>query len=257
MLSRKSGGSPTGEMTLLSHLAEFRKRLVVCAVVFFIGMAVCLSYAETFCDILISRAPEFSFIYTSPTELFIVYIQLSILGGLILTVPMICYQIWRFLKPGLLRAERRAVILILTFGLLLFAAGAAFAFEAILPISIHFFWGLNEGKGVMPMMSISSYVNYVTGILFSFGIVFELPIAVVLLTGAGIIRARMLRQYRKYMILVIFTLAAVLTPPDVTSQILLAFPMLGLYEISIVLSEIAGRRADRAAEARVKALTGP
>ena len=251
MRNRREGMTSLGEMTLFSHLAEFRNRLIVCAVVFTASMLACLTKAKLFCDILISGASEFSFIYTSPAELFIVYMKLALIGGAVITILTAVYELWRFLRPGLLQRERIAAGLVMIFGLLLFAAGAVFAFRVILPLSIHFFWGLNEGQGVAPLMSIANYVNYVTGVMLSFGVVFELPVAVVLLTEFGLVRAKTLRKYRKYMVLVIFTAAAILTPPDVTSQVLLALPMLGLYEISIVLSDIVGRRADRALAAGV------
>ena len=155
---------------------------------------------------------------------------------------MMLYQIWGFIRPGLTRRERQSCFVILTFGMLLFLIGAAFAFEIVLPITLLFFAGMNAGQTISPMVSIESYISFVSTTLVTFGIVFELPVVVIMLTRIGLLNPVMLRKNRKYVILAVFVLAAFITPPDVTSQILVAFPMLFLFEISLLLSRILFRK---------------
>lgn len=231
-----------GNMTLLSHLSECRRRIGICAAVFLIGTLVCMVKVKAFSELLISRAPEFDFVYTAPAELFVVYMRLAITGGALAAVPVCIFELWQFLKPGLLVRERNMARFTMIFGLLLFFLGAVFAFEVVIPFSLRFFYGLNNGEKIVPMMSIESYIAYITEILISFGIVFEFPVVVVLLTNLGLLRSIYLRKNRKYIILIIFVIAAIITPPDVTSQLLIAIPMLALFEISILLSDLVERR---------------
>lgn len=143
---------------------------------------------------------------------------------------------------GLTRRERQSCFVILTFGMLLFLIGAAFAFEIVLPITLLFFAGMNAGQTISPMVSIESYISFVSTTLVTFGIVFELPVVVIMFTRIGLLNPAMQRKNRKYVILAVFVLAAFITPPDVTSQILVAFPMLFLFEISLLLSRILFRK---------------
>ena len=234
--------SDDGRMSLGGHLSEFRSRLVVCVVVLVVAFLVCMTQARAFSELLISRATMFTFVYTAPTELFLVYMRLALIGALLIDIPVIIYEVWSFMKPGLLDNEKKALKVVFTFGLLLFVIGAVFAFFVILPISTRFFYGLNMGELIRPMISIESYVAYVTQIMLAFGAVFELPIVVIMLTNLGILHMDFLRKNRKIVIVAVFFLAAVITPPDVTSQILVALPMLLLFEISIFLGSSIEKR---------------
>ena len=229
-------------MSLVSHLEEFRKRLVACIICFFAAVLFCLGQAVWLTERLIEKAEGFQFVYIAPTELVLSYIRLALIGGVSLACPVILYQIWGFIRPGLTRRERQSCFAVLTFGMALFITGAAFAFEIVLPTTLLFFAGMNSGLMISPMVSIESYISFVSTTLVTFGIVFELPVIVILLTRAGILNPEMLRKNRKYVILAVFVLAALITPPDVTSQILVAFPMLFLFEISLFLSRILYRR---------------
>jgi sec-independent protein translocase protein TatC len=228
--------------TLLTHLNEMRKRLMVSALCFFAAMSVCLAKAEFITKQLVGKAVGFEFIYVAPAELLIAYIRIAILCGVVIAFPIIGYQTWRFIRPGLTRQERKAVIFILTFGMMLFTLGAIFAYEVVLPFTLAYFSGLNGGENIRAMVSIQSYLNFVLNMMLTFGIVFEMPIVIILLTQLGMINPKLLRKNRKYYILAIFVLAAVITPPDITSQVLIAFPMIVLFEISTIISSVLFRK---------------
>ena len=219
-------------MSLVSHLEEFRKRLVACIICFFAAVLICLGQAAWLTERLMEKAQGFQFVYIAPTELVLSYVRLALTGGVSLG----------FIRPGLTRRERQSCFVILTFGMLLFLIGAAFAFEIVLPITLLFFAGMNAGQTISPMVSIESYISFVSTTLVTFGIVFELPVVVIMFTRIGLLNPAMLRKNRKYVILAVFVLAAFITPPDVTSLLLVAFPMLFLFEISLLLSRILFRK---------------
>lgn len=229
-------------MSLVSHLEEFRKRLMACIICFFGAVFLCLGQAAWLTERLIEKAEGFQFVYIAPTELVLSYIRLALIGGAAFACPVIIYQVWGFVRPGLTRGERRSCFVILTFGMAQFFIGAAFAFEIVLPVTLLFFAGMNAGQTISPMVSIESYISFVATTLVTFGIVFELPVVVILLTKAGILNPEALRKNRKYVILAVFVIAALITPPDVTSQILVAFPMLFLFELSLLLCRILFRK---------------
>ena len=239
---KKAGSDPEGRMSLTDHLAELRKRLIVCLVCFLVCFSLCLSQAEWFTDQLLSRGEYFTFVYIAPAELLLSYIRIAMVGAVVVTIPVICSQIWGFLRPGLRRRERLAVLFIMTVGILLFALGAAFAFAIVLPILLGFFARLNTTNTVTAMVSVQEYIGYVLSTMVTFGIVFETPIILVLLTWAGVVRPKTLQKNFKYAVLVILTISAIVTPPDVTSQILMAVPLMVLFYLSILLCQILFRR---------------
>ena len=174
-----------GRMSLLAHLNELRRRLTICAVCFLVGVALCLSQAEWFTNLLLSRGENFSFVYIAPAELMMTYVRISLVGGVVIIIPVIIYHIWRFLQPGLKRAEQMGFNLIITVGLLLFCLGALFAFTIVLPILLGFFARLNTSGTVTAMVSVQEYVSYVISTMLIFGVIFETPIVLVALTGVG------------------------------------------------------------------------
>ncbi len=235
-------GAEEGRMSLVSHLAEFRKRLIVCAGTLILAMLACLSQAEWVADQMIKKAQEFQFVYISPTELVLSYLKLAFLGGIVLAFPVILYQLWRFIRPGLRKKERQAGLVILTLGLALFVGGAVFSFQIVMPIALKFLSGLNASQTISPMVSIESYISFMITTMVTFGLVFELPIVTISLTRIGLLDPKLLRKQRKYIVLAIFIVAALITPPDVTSQVLVAFPMMLLFEISLFLSDLLFRK---------------
>lgn len=231
-----------GRMSLLAHLNELRRRLTICAACFLVGVALCLSQAEWFTNLLLSRGENFSFVYIAPAELMMTYVRVSLVGGVVIIVPVIIYHIWRFLQPGLKRSEQMGFNLIITVGLVLFCLGALFAFTIVLPILLNFFARLNTSGTVTAMVSVQEYVSYVISTMLIFGVIFETPIVLVALTGVGLVKPKTLQKNFKYVVLIILIVAAIITPPDVTSQILVAIPLMILFYASIILCKILFRR---------------
>ena len=169
-------------------------------------------------------------------------------GGIVVAVPVIVYQVWRFVRPGLRRRENLAFGLIMTVGLVLFGLGAAFAFLIVLPLLLAFFARLNTSGTVTAMVSVQEYVAYVVNTMITFGVVFETPMAILALIGTGLVKPKTLRKNFKYAVLVILIVAAVITPPDVVSQLLIAAPLMILFYGSILAGQLIFRRKLKEAE---------
>ena len=230
------------ESTLISHLSELRKKLMVSVICFFVAMSICLAKAEFIANQLLNLAEGFKFVYVAPAELLMAYIKISIICGIIIAFPIICYQLWTFIRPGLTRRERKAVFFIMTFGMLLFFCGAFFSYKIMLPVTLKYFAGLSTEDSINSMISVQNYLNFVINMLLTFGVVFELPVVIIMLTYLGIINPKVLRKQRKYVVLVTFILAAIITPPDVVSQAMVAVPMLVLFEMSTIISSLLFRK---------------
>ncbi|MBS7526387.1 twin-arginine translocase subunit TatC [Fusibacter paucivorans] len=229
-------------MSIITHLAEFRRRLIACLVVFAVTFCVSFYYAEWIVDHLRALGENFSFIYISPTELMLSYIRIAVIAGIVISFPVIGYNLWRFLCPGLTVKEKMGFFAILTFGVVLFVAGASFCYAIVMPLALKFLGGINMDGSIMPMVSIQNYLSFVLSMLITFGIVFELPIVTILLTKIGLLNPLFLKKNRKYVFLLTFVVAAIITPPDITTQILVALPMMVLFEISIALCSILFRK---------------
>lgn len=231
------------KLTLIEHLSELRKRLFIIILSLIITSAGSYYYVEKLVKELVKYTNYLDFVYLTPSELFLTYIKISLVMGIVISSPILLRQIWLFLKPGLTKRERRYITLSLLGGVLFFAAGVIFAYLLVIPVTIKFFTGFTL-EGITPTISFRSYVDFICSLLLAFGLVFEMPILSVLLTKFGLINSIMLRKNRKMVILVIFVVAAIITPPDVISQLLLAMPMMILFEISIWLSKIVGRKKE-------------
>ncbi len=174
---------------------------------------------------------------------FFVYLQVSLLGGFLLALPVVFYQFWRFVAPGLLDTERRLFVPLMTMSVGCFAAGAAVAHSIVLPIGLRFFLSL-EPKDMTSQWAVDEYIGFVLRLLFGFGLVFEMPVVSLFLARLGLITADTLRRVRRYGVVAVFLVAAVFTPPDPLSQVMMALPLMLLYEISIWVAHLAGRRAE-------------
>ena len=174
---------------------------------------------------------------------FFVYLQVSLLGGFLLALPVVFYQFWRFVAPGLLDTERRLFVPLMTMSVGCFAAGAAVAHSIVLPIGLRFFLSL-EPKDMTSQWAVDEYIGFVLRLLFGFGLVFEMPVVSLFLARLGLITADTLRRVRRYAVVGVFLVAAVFTPPDPLSQLMMALPLMVLYEISIWVAHLAGRRAE-------------
>ena len=230
-------------MTFVGHLTELRKRLITVLVAVLAGGTVCYLFIEEVFELLHAAARGVEFIYLSPPELFLAYLRLSLTLGIVATLPITLLQLWFFIRPALSRPEKRAARFVLFGGVVFFGAGVYFAYRIILPLTLQFFLQYAT-QSIQPLFSFGAYVGFVLSILFAFGVAFEMPVVVVILARIGLVTPAMLARSRKSVLVVIVVVSAFLTPPDVVSQILLAGPMMALFELSVLLARIiAGRRA--------------
>ncbi len=232
------------KLTLIGHLAELRKRIIICVMALIVMSAVSYLFIEPVVMDILKPAGKYEFIYLTPSELFLSYIKLSVIAGASISAPIIFMEIWIFIKPALKKEEKRYILLSLLGGSLLFISGVIFAYKVVVPFTLEFFSNLNIEE-VKPMISFESYVGFITTLLLCFGIVFELPILMILLTQFGLLKVKFLNKNRKYIILIIFIVAAIITPPDVISQVLIAGPMMLLFEFGVVLSKIIEKKKRR------------
>ena len=233
----------SAKMSLVGHLAELRSRIVSCLIVFILAFGVALWQASPLTTRILSRGSQFSFVYISPAELMMNYFRIALIAGLVAAVPMIIYQVWQFLRPGLKRKEKRFFALLMSIGLVLFILGTLFAYHIALPIILDFFARLDTTQTIKPMISVEAYISYFVSTMIIFGVIFECPIVITSLVGVGLVKPSTLQKNFKYVVLVIFTVGAIITPPDVTSQILVSVPLMLLFEISILISRaLFGKR---------------
>ena len=225
-----------GSMTLTGHLKELRNRLIICAVVFVAGVVVSLAYADRLIDVLTAMGRDYyQFVSIAPQEKLMQYFRVSILAGVVVTVPVAFYHIYAFAKPGLKKSESTFFKLVMLLGLILFCVGVLFAYKLMMPFMLRFLsTGIEGAEYIQTTTSIESYVT----MFIIFGCVFEMPLITIILSKMGIINPTLLKQVRGVAIVIIFFIAAVVTPPDIVSQCMVAGPMVLLYFISIFLSGI-------------------
>jgi sec-independent protein translocase protein TatC len=230
---------------LLTHLIEFRRRLMYALLAVLAAFVVCYYFAPEIYAFLVHPLAQATgdesrrLIYTGLTEAFMTYIKLALWAGCFLAFPVIAVQIWMFVAPGLYKNERRAFLPFLIATPVLFLLGAAMAYYLVFPMAWTFFLSFEvpAAPGSLPIQleaRVSEYLSLSMTIIFAFGLAFQLPVILVLLTRVGLLSAAKLSQFRRYAIVLIFAVAAVITPPDVISQISLAIPMMLLYEASIL-----------------------
>lgn len=238
---------PVHEMTFTEHLNELRIRLVRCIIAVFIGFLACYGFAEQLflllMDPLVAQlAPSGgSLIYTGLPEAFFTHVKVAAIAGLFLVSPYVFYQLWMFIAPGLYEGERKYIVPIALCSAVCFVTGAMFGYFIVFPFGFQFFLGYAT-EFIKPMPSVKEYFSFATSMLFAFGFIFELPLFMLFLSALGVVTHKSLRKYRKFAILGNFVVAAILTPPDVVSQCLMAGPLCILYEIGIWVSQIFGRK---------------
>lgn len=244
---------PEEEMTFTSHLEELRSRLVKCVIAAIIGFLACYGFAEQLFDLLMAPLvhvlpPGGSLIYTGLPEGFFTYLKVAFLAGLFVVSPYVFFQIWAFIAPGLYESERKYMIPVALFSAMFFVCGAVFGYAVVFPFGFDFFMGF-ASEAITPMPSLKEYFSFSTKLLFAFGLVFELPLFIFFLARMGLVTARGLRSKQKYAILASFVVSAVLTPPDIISQVFMAGPLIVLYEIGIWVAQAFGKKkADPAQE---------
>ncbi len=252
------------QMPLLDHLIELRNRLMYSCIAIFVGFAICYFFAEQIYAFLVRPLADViagdegrRMIYTGLAEAFFTYIKVAFFGGAFLAFPFVAAQLWMFVAPGLYRNEKEAFLPFLAATPILFVIGAAVAYYLVFPLAWRFFLSFETpgGPGMLPIeleARVAEYLSLVMKLIFAFGISFQLPVLLTLMGRAGLITSEQLGRNRKYAIVGIFVVAAVLTPPDVISQIGLGLPIILLYEVSIVAVRMAEKRR-AAAEAAEEA----
>lgn len=258
------------KMPLMEHLGELRKRIIVSLVALGVTFAVAFNYSEQIFGMLmfpLKYSLQFSFaklsvhfvphnklqstklVFLAPAEAFWMNLKVAFVAGLLFALPVIFYQLWLFISPGLLPKEKKYVLPFILFATALFLAGAAFCFYIVLPFAMAFLLTYKVGDFLMPMLSVGQYVDFCLKFILAFGIIFELPIAIIFLTRMGIVTPKMLARNRKFAILFAFIAGAVLTPtPDAFNQTLMAVPIILLYEVGIWISPLFVKKKEETVE---------
>jgi sec-independent protein translocase protein TatC len=244
-------------MSLVDHLIELRNRLIISLAALVVACLVCYLFAEDIYGFLVrpladQLGPDRRMIYTGLTEAFFTYMKVAFFAGAFLCFPVIAGQIYLFVAPGLYKKEKSAFLPFLVATPILFIMGAALVYYLIFPMAWHFFLSFETaalggtGPAIQLEQKVSEYLSLSMTLIFAFGIAFQLPVALTLLAKVGIVSSQQLASGRRFAIVGVFIAAAILTPPDVISQVGLAVPLLALYEISILLAKYVERK--RAAE---------
>ena len=248
------------KMHLLEHLRELRKRLVVSMAIIIVGAVAAYCYSgelfSVLCAPYFQAFPNSPLIGTSPTEAWILKLKVAVVAGAFLTSPALFHQLWLFISPGLYSNERRLVVPFVLLSTALFLGGATFCYFSVLPLSYAFFHDEFKSIGVTPTIRIGDQVSMTVMTVVGFGSVFELPLVTYFLSRIGIIDHHFLIRFFRHAVVAIFFIAAVLTPPDVFTQFLMAVPLTLLYIISIGVAYLTSKRAQLAAERTTVAAQG-
>jgi len=245
------------QMTIWEHLEELRSRIVKMMLAFLVGAGLAWWQKEYLLDLLtqpfvtgwkaganVAGKPELVFL--SPAALFIAYVRLSAIAGIVLALPIMLWQVWAFVAPGLYSREKRLALPFVLSSCGLFAGGGYFGWKVAFPIAFRFFLGMAGPIGktleVKPTVTVSDYLDFVTNMLLAFGLMAELPVLVFFLSVAGLVTHKHLIKFFRYFIVIAFVVAAVVTPPDPLSQLLLACPLVLLYVVSIGVAYVFSRR---------------
>jgi len=235
-----------GKMSFMEHLGELRTRIIWSLVPAGAGLAVALYFTDRIMKFMARplTAMGTKLVFTTPTEAFWTYMKVAMIAGLFIAMPVILWNVWAFVAPGLHKHERKYAAPFVIVGSLLFILGGAFALLVVVPFASTFLVSFGQEQGLQPMISVASYMDFVVKFTLAFGLVFELPVVITLLSMIGVVTPQFLSRNRKYAILINFIIAAILTPtPDAVNQTLMAGPLIILYEVGIISARIFGRRA--------------
>ncbi|MDP2652528.1 MAG: twin-arginine translocase subunit TatC [Candidatus Omnitrophota bacterium] len=231
--------SPGGSQSFFDHLEELRARIIKASLAFIIGVIFAYPLTDPVLEFVIR--PVGHLVFTSPEEAFTARLTMCFLGGFFLSLPVLLYQIWKFVALGLTAPERKFVSVFGPLSFVFFAAGAVFAWFVLIPMSLQFLMGFASSR-MQAMITVEKYISYVGTLLIGCGIVFELPLALAFLARIGIATPEFLRQKRRYAIVLILIVSAVVTPPDVISQLLMSLPLVALYEVGILMTQFPARK---------------
>jgi len=249
MAARKKKVSKEAEMAFFDHLDELRRRLVYVAAAILVASVVAFLFIENIIDFITRPARDLELIYTTPAEAFMSQIRLAFIVGIVVALPFIFFQIMSFIMPALRESEKKAMIPLIVLMIFLFALGISFGYFVVFPFALTFFLGFATDQ-LLAYFKISEYISFVVAFLVAFGVVFQVPLVFWFLGYLSIVSSPLLRRNRKYAVLIVAVLSAVITPPDLFSQILMIGPMMVLYEVGILLVRMTERKRAKLEEAR-------
>jgi sec-independent protein translocase protein TatC len=235
------------KLPFTTHLGEIRYRLIRVIILLSILFVTCFYLSESILDIIRMPIKGHNLIFISPTEAFFAHLKLGFFAALVLSVPYILYHAWEFVSPGLKLKEQRHTLPFVILATIFFILGSLFAYFIILPIGLGFLLTYKTAS-LTANITIGYYIGFTFRLILVFGIIFELPLIVLFLTKIGILKPSVLIKNRKYAILIIFAVSAILTPPDVVTQVLMAVPLMILYEISVILSRMVYKKKQEETE---------
>ena len=237
---------PDEKVPFTTHLEELRKRLIIVLSSVGLGFVVCYGFSESILALL-RRPLKSDLIFIAPTEALFINLKISLFAAIFLCAPVLLYQTWCFIAPGLVEKERKSLLPLLFSTTLFFLLGAVFAYLVLLPVSLQFLLGYGS-KNLKPMITVGSYLSFCGKLILACGLIFQSPVVVYFLAKLDLIHSRSMAHNRRYAILIAFVVGAILTPPDVFSQLLLALPLMGLYEISILIVKMMERTKRRVSQ---------
>lgn len=231
--------NPGATMSVLEHLSELRRRIIYSGLSVLLAVVFCFTQVGYLRYLLVRPADELKLVYFSPPEAFMANLRLAVIAGLALALPVIIYQALAFLFPGLHRHEKTILLVLIGCVLLLFYLGVFFAYMVVIPFVLHFFLKFETGV-LSARFNISEYISFITALLAAFGVTFQLPLVLWVLGKIGMVSSDFLRKGRKYALLIMLLVSAIITPPDIISQVIMVVPLFFLYEagiIAVVFSE--------------------
>ena len=226
-----------------SHLEELRGRMIKCFFAVAVGFCATYGFSEYLFELLKRPLADTEFIFTAIHEGFFTYLKLAFIAGFMLAAPVILYQFWMFVAPGLYNKERKMLLPVVFLSSFFFLGGSMFGYFVVFPWGFKFLLSVTPSD-IIPRLSMKEYLSFSSKLLLAFGLVFELPLVLTFMARLGIVNVEFLKKQRKYALLLFFVISAILTPPDVVTQVMMAGPMMLLYEISIIGARIFGKKAE-------------
>ncbi|MEG0472260.1 MAG: twin-arginine translocase subunit TatC, partial [Solibacillus sp.] len=242
------------ERTVIEHFNELRSRLFITAIFFILALIGGFFVTEPIIHFIqhSDEASQFELHGFNPTDPLAVFLKVMFVVAFVFTSPVLLYQLWSFITPGLHETERKATLKYIPYSFLLFFAGISFSYFVLFPYVMNFMMKLSNDLEITQTIGINEYFNFLFSLVVPFGIVFQLPVVTLFLARIGVLNPELMVKFRKYSYFVLFVLAAVLAPPDLISNLIVAVPLFILYEFSIVISRVGYRKFVEAEEKRVK-----